>query len=151
MRSSSYGRRYVASPASVCSRHTNPGLRSARALISSSRATKPAMTGSSSVPFILPILTWAMCRTFMRFPLWLSLAPVDCLICLFGDRVVGQARDCRDELFRGLGDEQIGDPGVNDALPVPVWKGKQPLQALVDQPILAGHAEHRDEGLDVRD
>src|SRR5512140_351760 len=42
------------------SRHTKPGLESASALISSSRFTKPAMTGSSSSARIRPMLTWAM-------------------------------------------------------------------------------------------
>src|SRR6266496_224160 len=41
---------------------TKPGLRSASALISSSRATKPAITGSLRGAFIRAMLTWAMCR-----------------------------------------------------------------------------------------
>src|SRR5436305_1304403 len=61
IRSSSYGRRYVALPSSVCSRHTNPGLPSASALISSRRATKPAMTASSSGAFMRAMFTWARC------------------------------------------------------------------------------------------
>ena len=44
-RSSSVGRIAVASPASVCSRQTKPGLSSARRLIGSSSATNPAISG----------------------------------------------------------------------------------------------------------
>src|SRR5712691_5383963 len=66
MRSSSYGRKYVASPSEVCRRQTKPGLRSAKAFISSRRATKPAMTGSSSAAFIRPMLTCAICRALIK-------------------------------------------------------------------------------------
>src|SRR5690348_5685959 len=45
--SSGYGRKYVALPAEVCNLHTNPGLRSASALISSRRDMKPFMTSES--------------------------------------------------------------------------------------------------------
>src|SRR5262249_16033017 len=41
------------------------GAPSARALISSSRATKPPMTGSSSAPSIRAILNWARCSASM--------------------------------------------------------------------------------------
>ncbi len=44
-------------PASVCKRQTNPGPLSARALISSRRATNPAMTGSSSGAFMRAMST----------------------------------------------------------------------------------------------
>src|SRR5262245_49665501 len=47
MRSSSKARIAVASPSSVCSLHTKPGLRSARALIAASCETNPSIRGSS--------------------------------------------------------------------------------------------------------
>jgi hypothetical protein len=59
IRSSSKGRMEVASPSSVWSRHTNPGLWSARALIGSSAATNPASSGPSSGARTVATFTWA--------------------------------------------------------------------------------------------
>src|SRR5262245_58696854 len=59
IRASWYGRIAVASPSSVCSRQTNPGVRSASALISGRAAAKSAITGSVISPRTRPMLTWA--------------------------------------------------------------------------------------------
>ena len=52
--------RLVLFPLSPCSRHANPGLRSASALISSSQPMKSAMTTSSSGATARPTLSWAI-------------------------------------------------------------------------------------------
>ena len=59
MRSSPKGRMAVASPSSVWSRQTNPGWPSARALMGSSWATKPASSGVSSGYRRVAMFTWA--------------------------------------------------------------------------------------------
>src|SRR6266536_2087512 len=59
MRSSANGRIDMALPSSVWSRHTNPGLRSARALMGSSWERKPSMIGSSSGARIRPMFACA--------------------------------------------------------------------------------------------
>src|SRR4029453_16671924 len=65
IRSSSKGRMAVASPSSVWSRHTNPGLASARALTGSSSATKPASSGPSRGARRVAMFTWARCWAAM--------------------------------------------------------------------------------------
>src|SRR5580658_1118724 len=55
----SNGRMAVASPASVCSRQTNPGELSARALMRSRLAAKSAMTGESIGPRMSPMFSCA--------------------------------------------------------------------------------------------
>src|SRR5215471_19242809 len=57
--SHSNARTAVALPSSVCSRQTNPGAASARALTGSSAAMKPASCGLSSGARSRPVLTWA--------------------------------------------------------------------------------------------
>src|SRR5262249_40837963 len=59
MRSSGNGRMAMALPSSVCSRHTNPGLWSARALMGSSCDRKPSMIGSSSGARMRPMFACA--------------------------------------------------------------------------------------------
>src|SRR4029079_577218 len=58
-RSSSKGRIAVASPSSVCSRHTNPGAASARAVTGSHASTNPASSGSVSGATGRPMFSWA--------------------------------------------------------------------------------------------
>src|SRR4029453_17454363 len=58
----------VASPSSVWSRQTNPGLRSARALTGSSWATKPASSGPSRGARRVAMLTWARWWAAMASP-----------------------------------------------------------------------------------
>src|SRR5919107_1660366 len=59
----------VASPSSVWSRHTNPGLASARALTGSSSATNPASSGPSRGARRVAMFTWARC--------WAAMAAAD--------------------------------------------------------------------------
>src|SRR5215469_5749234 len=71
MRSSLYGRKYVALPSEVWSRQTKPGLPSATALSSSSRAMNPAMRASSRGALMRPMLTCARWYFMLSFLLWL--------------------------------------------------------------------------------
>lgn len=68
MFSSSNGRIAVASPASVCKRHTKPLERSATALMRSRLAAKSAMTGESIGPLMTPMLSWAKSYADMKTP-----------------------------------------------------------------------------------
>src|SRR5678816_3384966 len=63
--SSAYGRIAVALPSSVCNRQTNPGLRSASALIGSSCERNPSMIGSSMGARSRPMLTCARLNVTM--------------------------------------------------------------------------------------